>query len=444
MKTWLIDGGRPLQGEVTIQGAKNAAQKILPATVLWPGTYIINRLPHIQDVAHLLHILQFLGATITFLDTHRVHINTEEIVAREIPPELTALSTGSFLFAGALLGRFGEAKVWHPGGDRIGKRPVTWHVEAFRQLGAKVDEENAYYEVSGHPLQGGHISFARPTANGTINAVITAARARGKTRIENLSPEPEIRNALQFFQTMGTTIRWDGSHALEVEGSGQETSGGEITLIPDRNDAATFLVAGVLGHGPVTLRDVCTDHVLPLLDVLRQVGATVDTSTVNEKQTITVRCDDFCSAHIHLTSRPFPAFSTDWGPMIQTLLTQVPGQHFFHETIFARRFAHVPELIRMGAQIKATTIPIDETRYNFDRDLLAPDAHAIEIRGPAKLCGTLVHANDVRAGAALALAGLRTEGQTTIFGVEQIERGYEDFAERLQQLGASVSLDEQG
>ena len=440
MKEIQIEGGFSLQGEVTIQGAKNAAQKMLPATVLWPGIYVLDHLPLIQDVYALLHILQFLGAKVDFLDTHRVQINTEDVVAREIPPELTALSTGTFLFAGALLGRFGEAKVWHPGGDRIGKRPITWHLEAFRQLGARVREEQAYYEVYGRPLQGGHITFTRPTANGSINAVITAARAQGTTLIENVAPEPEIRNTIQFFQTMGTHISWKGSHALEVEGSKESTGGGEIYLIPDRNDATTFLLAGALGRGPVMLHNVCADHLLPLLEALRQIGVSLEISAGTTTQTITVQCTQLQASDLQITSRPFPGFSTDWGPMFQVLLTQMPGEHIFHETIFARRFAHVPELVRMGAQIQPYALTVDEQIYNFDREFIAPPAHAVRITGPNHLHGTHVCANDVRAGAALVLAGLIAEGTTVVTGVEQIERGYEHLVERLQGLGARVTM----
>ena len=177
MSKYLIQGDFPLRGEVTIQGAKNAAQKILPSTIVFPGTYILHNLPHIQDTAALIEILRFLGAEVTFLAPHTVRVNTEQVVAKEIPPEITALSTGTFLFAGALLSRYGEVKLWHPGGDRIGKRPVTWHLDAFRRLGASIHEAEAYYEVRANGLVGTTIPFLRPTANGAVNAIIAAARA---------------------------------------------------------------------------------------------------------------------------------------------------------------------------------------------------------------------------------------------------------------------------
>lgn len=335
-----------------IQGAKNATQKILPATVLWPGIYTLRNIALIEDARALFSLLQFLSADITFVNPHDVQINTENIISREIPPELTARSTGTFLFAGALLGRFGEAKVWHPGGDRIGKRPVTWHLETFRRLGATVTEHDTFYEVRAPALHGSAISFQRPTANGAINAVITAMNARGTTRIERVAPEPKIQCALDFFQLMGGQIRWVGANALEVVGTLKGTGFGDMRVIPDRNDAATFLIAGALGHGPVTLHDVRPEHLLPLLELLQRVGVTVEILTNSETSSMTVQCNQLRTTDIQVTSRPFPGFSTDWGPMVEVLLTQVPGNHVFHETIFARRFAHIPELVqRMGAAI---------------------------------------------------------------------------------------------
>lgn len=443
MKKWLIKESTHLHGTVAIQGAKNATQKIVPATVLWPGVYILRNIALTEDARALFSILRFLGADITFVNAHDVRINTENIISQEIPPELTALSTGTFLFAGALLGRFGEAKVWHPGGDRIGKRSVTWHLEAFRRLGATVTEHDAFYEVHASTLHGSAISFRKPTANGAINAIITAMSAKGTTRIETVAPEPEIQCALDFFQHMGGQIRWVGANTLEVVGTLQGTGSGDMKVIPDRNDAATFLIAGALGHGPITLHNARSEHLLPLLELLQRVGVTVEITTDGEKPSMTIQCDQLRAMNIQVTTRPFPGFSTDWGPMAEVLLTQVPGKHVFHETIFARRFAHIPELVQcMGAEIQSLDLPVDEQIYNFDREHIAPFAHAIAISGSSPLHGASVHANDVRAGAALVLAGLIAEGQTEVTGIEQIERGYESFHKRLRQLGASITVEE--
>jgi len=441
MKKIVIEGGHPLNGEVTLQGAKNAAQKILPATLVFPGDYILKNVPRIQDTHALIEILTFLGAQVCWLDEHVVKINTEHIVTKEIPPEVTATSTGTFLFAGALLSRCGAVKIWHPGGDRIGKRPVTWHLAAFEKLGASVIEEKSYYEVRATRLVGNcTISFAKPTANGTVNALIASVRAQGDTFIKNVAPEPEIQNCIAFLQQIGANIEWIGEHQIRVKGVERGSGSGEIDIIPDRNDAATFLIAAALGHGPVTLHPVCQDHLRPLLTVLKDVGVRVESCFHHGEQAFTVQCDEFRATNIEIMSRPYPGFSTDWGPMVQALLTQVPGTSLFHETIFSQRFAHIPEFINMGAEIHHRDIPDDDSIYNFVR---TPGLfHAVQIQGPSKLYGTVVHANDVRAGAALVLAGLVAAGKTELTGVEQIERGYEAFTERLTLLGASIKQSE--
>ena len=437
MRTLIIEGKHLLHGDVTIQGAKNAAQKILPATVVFPGDYLLKNVPRIQDAGALITILSFLGADIEFLDEHTMRVNTEHVVTKEIPPEVTALSTGTFLFAGALLGRCGEVKIWHPGGDRIGKRPVTWHLAAFQKLGATVIEKEAYYEVRAPRLRGNcTISFAKPTANGTVNAVIASARAHGEVLIENVAPEPEIRNFLEFMQTIGADVEWVGAHQIRVKGVEQGLGSGEIEIIPDRNDAATFIIAAALGHGPVTLSPLQTEHLLPLLEALKSCGVEFEERSQGRNQSLTVRCDELRASGLHIISRPYPGFNTDWGPMTQALLTQVPGISIFHETIFSQRFAQIEEFKRMGATIQPIDLPGKEDLYNFDP--LAGTFHAVQIQGPSVLHGTAVHANDVRAGAALVLASLVAEGETEITGLEQIERGYEAFVERLNRLGASI------
>lgn len=437
MKKFVIQGGFPLHGEVTIQGAKNAAQKILPATIVFPGEYFLKNVPLIQDARALIDILIFLGAEVEFVGERVLRINTENVCTKEIPPDVTATSTGTFLFAGALLGRFGEVKIWHPGGDRIGKRPVTWHLAAFQKLGASVIEEPSYYQVHAAKLMGNcTIPFAKPTANGTVNAVIASVRAHGETIIENVAPEPEIRNFLEFMQNIGANVEWIGENQIHVKGVEQGNGSGEVEIIPDRNDAATFILAAALGHGPVTLHPLRQDHLRPLLDMLKNIGVRFETSTDQSGQSLTVQCDELRTTDLHITSRPYPGFSTDWGPMTEALLTQVPGNHLFHETIFSQRFAHMQEFIRMGAEIHYRDIPDADHLYNFVR---TPGLfHAVQIQGPSRLQGTAVHANDVRAGAALVLGGIVAAGVTEVSGIEQIERGYEMFAKRLNQLGASI------
>jgi len=434
----IIEGGRSLRGEVRIQGAKNAAQKILPATVVFPGEYVIRNIPGIQDSADLIEILRFLRAEVEFLDDHTARVNTENVVPREIPPDVTAKSTGSFLFAGALLSRFGGVKIWHPGGDRIGRRRVTWHLDAFRRLGASVIEEQDYYEVHATSLTGSTIRFTRRTVNGTVNAILASVRADGVTILENVPLDPEIDNFIEFMQGAGARMGRVKDGQIQVEGVSSGTGKAEIDVIPDRNDAATFVIAGALGSGPVMLRGIYEEHLLPLLAALSTAGVRFETQSDGVRQSLTVQCDGFLPPGLHIISRPYPGFSTDWGPMTQVLMTQVPGISTFHETIFSQRFAHVEYLIKMGADIEYFNPEVDDSIYNFVRDPTAGLFHAVRIKGPTKLHGTVVDASDVRAGAALVLASLIADGTTEVTSVHQIDRGYEAFAERLKQLGASI------
>lgn len=437
MRTLVIEGGLHLQGEVSIQGAKNAAQKILPATIVFPGKHLLRHVPRIEDTAALFTILRYLGADITYLDPHTVLVNTESIVPQELPPNMTALSTGTFLFAGALLSRFGAAKLWHPGGDRIGNRSVGWHLEAFRRLGATIHEEAGCYDIHATALRGAALAFPKPTANGAVNAVMVAARSQGSSVIENVAPEPEIENALAFLRACGARITWQGATSLQIEGVSHGNGGGVIDILPDRNDAATFLIGAVLGRGPVTLKTIRPDQLTPLFEALRQVGAIIETHTEGNDQVATVYCERLRPTSLHLTSQPYPGFSTDWGPLMQVLMTQLSGTSIFHETVFSHRFAHIGELLKMRASIRAWSLPGDKSLYHF-APTDAGDFHAIEIEGPTQLHGTMVHANDIRAGAALVLAGIIASGVTKVTGIEQIERGYENFVERLNRLGALI------
>lgn len=433
-KQLIISGGGRLRGEVVIQGAKNAALKIVPATVVLPGEYVLFNLPHITDVLGLLEVLSFLGATVEFLDRHTVRINTLQVRAKEIPPELAGKSTATFLLAGALLGRFGEAKLWHPGGCNIGARPVSLHLDAFRRLGARVIESQNYYEIKATRLIGAEIIFPRPTVNGAVNALIAAIRAEGTTHIRGMIPEPDTLNLIDFLRSLGVGIEWVGGNSVRIQGVADKPGRGAVRIIPDRNDVATFLIAGVLGKGPVTLRGGGSEHCQSLLTLLRTIGAT---TAYDATDSLTIQCEELTARDLHVASRPYPGFSTDWGPMLQVLMTQVPGVSTFHETIFSHRFGHVGELIKLGAAIQYAHPSAQGAGYRFE-----PARHkqppAIRIRGPQQLRGRPVRANDIRAGAALVLAGLAATGTTVLSGAEQIERGYEAFVARLQRVGALI------
>jgi UDP-N-acetylglucosamine 1-carboxyvinyltransferase len=259
-----IYGGNPLSGTVRIQGAKNAAQKILPATIVYPGVHSVRNISAILDAAALQEILEFLGARIQVIN-NEVRIDTTNISNRAVPPELTQLSTGTFLFAGALLARFGEAAVAHPGGDRIGPRPVDLHLRAFQSLGTVVEQDDNYYRLRATELLGGRIDFPGRTANGAVNAVMAAARASGTTHIRNVTAtDPDIMNFFDFLRSMGVDISSTGPDEVRVIGRKEQLTDGTVAVIPDRNDAATFAVAAAMCRGPVQLLGITQEPLRPL------------------------------------------------------------------------------------------------------------------------------------------------------------------------------------
>ncbi|MBS1196508.1 MAG: MurA [Proteobacteria bacterium] len=439
MTTATIIGPTRLNGSLSVQGSKNAAQKMIPATLVFPGIYVIRNLPSIQDTCSQLDVVSFLGGKVTREGTIAT-IDTRTITSKDIPPEITARSTGTFLFAGALLSRFGFAKVHHPGGCEIGRRPVTWHLDAFRALGATVTTSHDHYEAQSARLNGCEIVFQRPTVNGTVNAILAAARCEGTTILRNTPTEPDIENTVDLLNKAGASISIS-SGTVEILGRiPSRDAAVDLAVIPDRNDAATFAIAAAMLGGSIQLSPINPDHLDPLLVALSKAGARWSVVGSERGQVLTVsRITQPVS--LSLESGPFPAFSTDWGPMFQVLMTQLGAASTFHETVFSDRFKHIPDLVSMGAKIEyfqPTTS--SKYQYNFDSPSEPGRGHAIRVFGSSELFGRSVYANDIRAGAALVLAAMAAKGTTQVANYDQIFRGYEDFAQRLNKLGAQISV----
>lgn len=433
--TLVIRGGHTLQGTVHIQGSKNAAQKLIPATLVYPGVYTLTNIPEIGDSDALLDVLVFLGATVRRSGT-TVWIDTCNLRPAALPPEITAKSTGTFLFAGALLSRFGHAYIHHPGGDAIGKRPITWHLDAFRALGAEVVSTETYYEVHANHLTATVIEFPRATVNGTVNAILAACRARGTTVLRNVPLEPDIDAVITFLNAAGADITQTFAE-IRVAGSSHARGHATIAVHPDRNDSATFMLAGALCGHSVTLSPVVPQHVASMLDALTNAGVSCRLRHFEGQQQVTVTTATM-TRPLNIASALFPGFSTDWGPLIQVLMTQLPGVSTFHETIFGARFAHIPELVRMGATIEPWRPNPPVSGYNYsprDEPVAKP---GIRIFGPCRLHGATVLATDVRAGAALVLAALVADGETVLQHYDHVERGYSRFVERLRGVGADI------
>jgi UDP-N-acetylglucosamine 1-carboxyvinyltransferase len=438
-RTLTVAGGRTLSGRIRIQGSKNAVHKLLAASIVFPGIHLLQNFPRIKDAFGLLDILEFVGARVSFVEPHTVQIDTRYVEPRAILGELASQSTGTFLFAGALLTRFGEAQVAHPGGDSIGARPVDRHLRAFEALGARTDVEGGLYSVRAVRLRGGDVSFEKQTVNGTANALLAASRAEGITRIHNASRDPDVDNLINFLMSAGARIdATNGGRSLSIEGVREGADRTETAVAPDRNDAATFMIAGALCGGEVVLERVRVSQLGPLVQALRRVGITCDTRRRTDgDDDCAVRASELVGPGLTIVSRPYPGFASDWGPMIQVLMTQVPGRSVFHETVFSARFQHVGELRRLGADIHVRRAT-DQSRKSYDFDERTSSGEIAEIGGPTVLGGGTVRAANVRSGAALALAALVSAGSVEIENVRYLVHGYERFVERLRGLGASV------
>jgi len=423
MDKFVIEGGRKLSGTVRIQASKNAVLPILAASLLVEkGETKIEGVPDLADVDTMLKVLQKLGAKVqSFADDNfrgspskkRVVINAEHLKSYEAPYDLVRKMRASFLVMGPLLARFGKAKVSLPGGCVLGPRPVNLHLAGFARLGAKVKEEHGYVIASGKRLSSDVICFDRPTHTGTENILMVACLSSGKTTIVNAACDPEVVDLARFLTLMGAKIKGAGSSTIYVEGT-KRLRAIEYTPIPDRLDAATFMMAACITRGNVELKNVLPEHVRMVTLKLREMGAVI---TENKKR-IRVKGPKKLKP-ISVTTYPHPGFPTDVQASIMALTCIADGTSQIRETVFEERFAHVMELCRLGADIK----------ISGDR---------ATINGVPRLKGASVMASDIRGGAGLTLAGLPAEGTTEVLRVYHIDRGYDQIEERLAFLGANI------
>lgn len=410
-----IEGGIKLEGEVDIIGAKNSALPIMAATLLTSGENILHNIPDLKDVHTMMNMLENFGAKLKFKN-NTLHVAIDEILAVDPPEELVKQMRASFLVAGPLLARLGKVRIPLPGGCQIGSRPVDLHLKGFQSLGAKVSSEHGYVELKGRNLRGATIYLDIPTVTGTENIMMAAVLAKGKTEIINPAKEPEVVDLANALNKMGAKIKGAGTDKIEIEGV-NSLAPLKYTIIPDRIEAGTFLVAGAITGGKVTIRNAKRDHLGAVLGKLEEIGHKIETD--EDKIQIVARsrgkaCD--------ITTAPYPGFPTDMQALFASLLGVAEGTSIITETIFDRRFGFVDELIRMGANMKV-------------------QGNTLIIVGIKRYSGASVTAGDLRAGAALIMAGLNADGITEINGVEHIERGYESIEKKLRTLGAKISLE---
>ena len=412
---FIINGGNKLKGVVQISGAKNAAVAIIPATILAADKCILDNVPSISDVNVALEILADMGASIRRLNKSKIEIDTSFIRDGSVAHDLARSTRGSSYFLGALLGRFKKAQVPLPGGCDLGTRPIDQHIRCFEALGAKVDIQHGVVDIKADKLIGTQIYFDKVTVGGTINALLASSMAEGLTIIENAAKEPHIVDLANFLNSMGADIMGAGTDVIKVKGV-QRLHGAEYSVIPDQIEAGTFMVAVAATGGDVTLTNVIPKHLEPITAKLRKMGVTVEISKDNDNVRV-IGSDHYVATDIK--TAPHPGFPTDMQPQMTTLLAIAEGTSIVTENIFDTRFKYVDELCRMGASI-------------------AVDSRVAVVKGVKKLSGAPVKACDLRAGAALIIAGLAANGVTEIEDIYHIERGYENLEIKLRSLGADI------
>jgi UDP-N-acetylglucosamine 1-carboxyvinyltransferase len=414
-----IEGGRRLEGSVSISGAKNAALKLMAAATLTGERCRFTNVPEIEDVRVLTEVLRDIGVTVDHPAPNVYEVASGDVDWLFVPLEAAAKMRASFILLGPLLTRFGRVIISNPGGDRIGRRPVNLHVDAMRALGAEIEYRNGYYfaKAPGR-LRGGHVSFPQITVMGTENAMLAAVLADGHTVIEPAAQEPEVDDLIEFLQKMGAQVERTAPNRIEIEGR-RRVRGAEHSVVPDRIEAGTFIAAAGVTHGRVTLKGAPCNHLGAFLDVMSEMGVSLSCGADTIEVDATA-ADLKPLRGLDIETQPYPGLATDLQPPTCVLLTQATGISHVHESVFEDRLEWLGELRRMGAKVEI------------------PDQHHAIIDGPSKLHGAEVEIGDLRAGASLILAALAADGVTTIGGAHHVHRGYEKIDAKFLELGARI------
>ncbi|MCI7137801.1 MAG: UDP-N-acetylglucosamine 1-carboxyvinyltransferase [Candidatus Limivicinus sp.] len=417
MEKYVIKGGTMLHGEVEISGAKNAAVAIIPAALMVNGVCRIENMPQISDTDMLLTILTHMGAKVRFINTSTIEIDCTEVHYQDVPFDLTRKIRASYYLIGAMLGRFGCAKTTMPGGCNFGVRPIEQHIKGMTALGADVDVKNGfvYARTGDGKLHGARIYLDKVSVGATMNIILAAALAQGRTIIENAAREPHIVDLANFLNSMGADIRGAGTDTIKINGV-DRLHGGSYTIIPDQIEAGTYMVAAAATGGEVLVKNVIPKHLECISAKLRETGTIVQEyeDSVLVKGASTLR-------KANIKTLPYPGFPTDMQPQMGTLLCLANGTSVITEGIYDNRFKYVNELRKMGAEIQV-------------------DGRVAIIEGGARLTGAVVQACDLRAGAAMVIAGMCASGTTVVEDIHFIERGYENFVGKLKALGAEIEV----
>lgn len=413
MEHLIIEGRQKIKGAVKVNGAKNAAVAVIPASLLTEACVKFENLPEITDINWLIEILKSLGAKVSSNKEGDLQIDPSGVHSFTPPPELVNKFRASYYFMGALLGRFGQVEIPMPGGCNLGPRPIDQHIKGFTALGAGVELEHGLIKIKAKKLRGAHIYLDVISVGATINIMLAAARAEGKTVIENAAKEPEIVDVANLLNAMGAQVIGTGTDIIKIRGV-PELGGAEHNVIPDRIEAGTFMIAAAATRGELLVEDVIPKHLDPVIAKLKEIGVPL---TVGPDWIKVLTGNALSPADVK--TFPYPGFPTDLQAPMLVLLTQVPGVSLVSENVFEGRFRHVDELKKMGARIKL-------------------EGRTAIVEGGRELISAPLRATDLRGGAALVIAGMLSEGETSVAGIEHIDRGYEHFEERLNLLGAKI------
>ena len=413
MEQYVIKGGTPLVGEVEIGGAKNAALAILTAAIMTDETVVVENVPDVSDTNALLGAISYIGASVKKTDRHTVEINGSTIRDISVGYDVIKKIRASYYLLGALLGKYKKAEVPLPGGCNIGSRPIDQHLKGFRALGVNIDIKNGFIVASAEDLHGAHIFLDMASVGATINIMMAAAMAKGYTIIENAAREPHVVDAANFLNSMGARIKGAGTEVIRIRGV-EKLHKTDYMIVPDMIEAGTYMMAAAATKGDVLIKNVIPRHLDAVTAKLEEIGCEVeefdDAVRISAKKRLTKTT---------IKTQPYPGYPTDMQPQMVVLLSMALGTSVVTESIFENRFKYVDELARMGAEIKV-------------------ERNSAIINGVEKLTAARVSAPDLRAGAALVIAGLAAEGYTEVDEISYIQRGYEDFEQKLQGLGAEI------
>ena len=414
MEKLVVTGPTPLKGEVIINGAKNAAVAILPATLLIDGTCTIENLPNISDVKISCEILEKLGAKINWIDKHTITVDSRNIITTQAPLDLTRKFRASYYIIGAMLSRMGEVEVGMPGGCKLGARPIDQHIKGFEALGAEVTVEKGTTHAKANNLTGNSVYMDIVSVGATINVMLSAVLAKGTTVIDNAAKEPHIVDVANFLNTMGADIRGAGTDVIKINGVEKLHGNATYSVVPDQIEAGTFMLAAVASKGDLYLKNCITKHLESITAKILEVGGKVE----DYGDSIRVYCDQR-PKKASIKTLPYPGFPTDLQPQMGVVLSLADGTSTINESIWESRFQYTDELNKMGAKITA-------------------QGKSAFFEGVEKLYGAPVYSTDLRAGAALIIAGVAAEGITEIYNLEHIDRGYEDIEGRFRAIGANI------